>query len=55
MRVPLTILAVALELALILAGSGVPPSRLWRGWPLRRMRSIWGLVLYSPVASSSTP
>jgi len=30
MRVPLTILAVALEVALILAGSGVPPSRLWQ-------------------------
>lgn len=29
-RAPFTIVAVVLELALILAGSGVPPSHLWR-------------------------
>jgi hypothetical protein len=29
-KAPFTIVAVILELALILAGNGVPPSRLWR-------------------------
>lgn len=29
-RAPFTIVAVVLELALMFAGSGVPPSHLWR-------------------------
>ena len=47
MRVPLTILAVALELALILAGSGVPPTRLWQALaaPAYAIHLVLSLIL----------